>query len=84
MNVKHVAAFAVVGLLSVAPASAKVQILRHDPGKGQLPAGQTVLVDDGSCPKGQIKEVKGGSDRSLRTGSNHSGSARTHRCIARP
>src|SRR5262249_60754693 len=34
--------------------------LRSEPPAGQLPAGQRVLVDDGPCPAGQIKEVVGG------------------------
>ena len=28
---------------------------------GQLREGQVVLVDDGSCPAGQIKQVTGGN-----------------------
>ena len=28
---------------------------------GTLQFGQTVLVDDGSCPAGQIKQITGGS-----------------------
>ena len=32
---------------------------------GQLREGQTVLVDDGSCPPGQIKEVIGGNHVSV-------------------
>lgn len=46
--------------------------LRAEPAAGQLPSGQRVLVDDGSCPKGQIKEVTGGS----------SSSGRQRRCVA--
>ncbi|TPN80820.1 hypothetical protein FJ987_27440 [Mesorhizobium sp. CU2] len=72
-----------IGMLGVGQAYADVQILRHEPGRGQLRTGQTVLVDDGTCPKGQIKEVKAGSNRSFKTGTKMAGSPRTHRCIAR-
>jgi hypothetical protein len=36
------------------------EILKSEPAAGALPAGTTVLVDDGTCPKGQIKQVTGG------------------------
>lgn len=72
-----------IGTLGVGQAFASVQILRHEPPGGQLRTGQTVLVDDGSCPKGKIKEVKAGSDRRLTTGTKIGGSHRTYRCIAR-
>lgn len=82
---RKLVAAVLVGMLGVAQAHAALQILRHEPPKGQLLAGQTVLVDDGSCPKGQIKEVKGGSNLSLSTGmKKRTGFARTHRCIPRP
>jgi hypothetical protein len=38
--------------------------LEQEPPTGALRAGETVLVDDGSCPEGQIKQVTGGSDSS--------------------
>jgi hypothetical protein len=38
-------------------------MLKAEPPEGALRKGQHVLVDDGSCPVGQIKEVNGGSDR---------------------
>ncbi len=71
-------------LIGIVQTNASAQILRHEPPKGRLPAGQAVLVDDGSCPKGQIKEVKAGSNRSLKTGEQLRGSMRTYRCIAHP
>lgn len=37
------------------------QILKKEPAMGQLREGQTVMVDDGSCPTGQIKAVTGGN-----------------------
>ena len=37
------------------------EVLKTEPAMGQLREGQTVLVDDGSCPAGQIKQVIGGN-----------------------
>ena len=36
------------------------EVLKRDPAMGALKLGQRVLVDDGSCPKAQIREVVGG------------------------
>lgn len=47
---------ALAGFASVARAEA----LKREPALGMLKPGQIVLVDDGSCPKGQIKKVIGG------------------------
>jgi hypothetical protein len=41
-----------------------------------LRLGQRILVDDGSCPAGQIKEVSGSKMTA-------NGVARVHKCIAR-
>ena len=40
---------------------AAAQVLKQQPPMGQLREGETVLVDDGTCPKGQIKQVVGGN-----------------------
>jgi hypothetical protein len=37
--------------------------LKKEPAAGRLRLGQKVLVDDGTCPAGQIKELTGGSNR---------------------
>ena len=36
--------------------------LKKMPEQGELPYGKVVYVDDGKCPKGEVKEVTGGSD----------------------
>jgi hypothetical protein len=46
-------------LTLVTPAVA--QILKTEPRMGALREGQVVLVDDGTCPAGQIKQVTGGN-----------------------
>ena len=45
-----------LGSLSIAPALAQ-KVLKADPPAGTLYTGTSVLVDDGSCPKGQIKKL---------------------------
>jgi hypothetical protein len=35
--------------------------LQQEPAIGQLPTGAKVLVDDRTCPSGQIKQVIGGN-----------------------
>lgn len=37
------------------------QILTTEPAIGQLPTGAKVLVDDGTCPAGQLKQIVGGN-----------------------
>jgi len=37
------------------------EVLKSEPPLGQLPTGAAVLVDDGTCPSGQIKQVIGGN-----------------------
>jgi hypothetical protein len=41
--------------------SAGAEILKQEPPMGKLQPGQRVLVDDGSCPSGKIKELIGGN-----------------------
>jgi len=52
------------------------QILNAEPGIGQLPTGAKVLVDDGTCPVGQIKQVVGGNVTT--------GQLRLRSCVPRP
>jgi len=59
-------------LLLAAPALAQVASREPD----DLRLGQRVLVDDGSCPAGQIKEVMGSQMTT-------SGVLRTRKCIPR-
>jgi hypothetical protein len=55
--------------------------LKQEPPEGALPSGKTVLVDDGSCPAGQIKQVTGGSN--VKNGSKVGGGApRLRKCVA--
>ena len=36
--------------------------LKQMPKPGEIPHGKVVYVDDGKCPKGEVKEVTGGRD----------------------
>lgn len=66
-------------LALAAPAYAQ-QILKKEPERGQLRDGETVYVDDGSCPKGQIKAVTAGANMS----GSGTGRKRQKTCIKRP
>ncbi len=59
----------------VAPAFTN-QILPGEPAIGQLPTGTMVLVDDGTCPAGQLKQVVGGNVTT--------GQPRLRSCVPRP
>ena len=54
------AAGSAIGLGAVTSLSA-AQVLKQEPAMGALREGQVVLVDDGTCPEGQIKRVTGGN-----------------------
>jgi hypothetical protein len=43
------------------PPAFTAQILKTEPPIGQLPQGAKVLIDDGTCPAGQLKQVIGGN-----------------------
>jgi hypothetical protein len=53
------ASVVLTAILSAGGASA--QMLKREPPMGALKEGQTVLVDDGACPKGQVRRVTGGN-----------------------
>jgi hypothetical protein len=71
-------AFAIA--LSGVASPALAEILKHEPPMGQLREGQVVLVDDGTCPRGQIKEVVGGNHVKV-GGTKHI--LRTRKCVPR-
>jgi hypothetical protein len=58
-----------------ASAALATTIVKQEPPEGGLRYGQRLLVDDGSCPAGQIKELVGGK--------SSSGVKRLRRCIHR-
>jgi hypothetical protein len=52
---------ALAGLAGPIQTLAQTEYLKKLPGDGEVPYGKVVYVDDGKCPKGEIKEVIGGS-----------------------
>ena len=70
-------ALAVVMLVSTSRAQT---ILKTEPPMGALREGETVLVDDGTCPKGKIKLVVGGNH--VKAGGTKN-IVRTRSCVAR-
>ena len=62
--------------LLAAPALAQQMPVSREDNIGDLRLGQRILVDDGSCPAGQIKEVLGSQMTT-------SGVLRTRKCIPR-
>lgn len=56
------------------------EIVKREPAMGALRPGQRVLVDDGSCGRGMIKEVIGGNHYKVGGNSNI---VRERRCIPR-
>lgn len=68
----------------VVPGIAQAQ-LKSEPPPGTLPAGKSVLVDDGTCGPGKIKKITGGSDTSLKTGQRIAGGGgRQRTCVKKP
>lgn len=52
---------AVVAAALLVSESANAQVLKQEPPMGSIRAGETVLVDNGKCPKGQVMAVTGGN-----------------------
>jgi len=71
----------VFALLIVAAPLHAATVLKTEPPMGALREGERVLVDDGSCGAGKIKEVIGGNH--VKVGGNRH-VVRIHRCIPRP
>jgi len=49
----------------------------------EIAPGQKLLIDDGTCPGGQIKELTGGFPLDRKTGQPRPGGGHTRRCIKR-
>ena len=63
-------------LSSPCQSQAKIEYLKEEPPKGSVPYRKIVYVDDGTCPKGEVKQITGGSqEKSI---------PRKVRCVKRP
>lgn len=67
---------ALAGVLAAISAQASQPMLKEVPRDGDVPYGKVVLVDDGTCPKGEVKEITGGS--------REKAIPRKTRCVKRP
>ncbi|MGY3608594.1 MULTISPECIES: DUF6719 family protein [unclassified Bradyrhizobium] len=74
-RVLRVGCIVLLGWLA-SPLSASAQVLGREQDIIDLRLGQRVMVDDGSCPAGQIKEVSGSQMTSQ-------GVTRVRKCIPR-
>jgi hypothetical protein len=80
MRISQVSIAALFLALSCALAAAdEAQIVGKEPPTGALHLGQTVLVDDGTCPTGQVKEITSGHG-----GKQGAGPTRQRRCVPDP
>jgi len=69
-----------LAVLTITVTAANAEILKREPPMGALKEEQVVLVDDGSCPRGQVKRVVGGNH--VKVGGKKR-IVRTHSCVAR-
>jgi hypothetical protein len=69
-------AVSALALLLSPLARAAPEVLKEMPGPGELPYNRIVYVDDGKCPRGEVKEVTGGSQSKA--------IERKVRCVKRP
>ncbi|MDB5631353.1 MAG: hypothetical protein JWR49_208 [Tardiphaga sp.] len=67
---------AFASLALVMPAGAQTQIYSREQDIPEVRLGQRIMVDDGSCPAGQIKEVSG-------TTLTAAGVTRVRKCVPR-
>lgn len=78
----HVWLIGALAVLLVASTETRAQqMLKREPAMGAMKEGDTVFVDDGKCPKGQVRKVVGGNHIEV------GGSKKVRRsssCVARP
>ena len=72
-----------ISAMAIYSGAADAQVLKKEPPRGELRCGSKVLVDDGTCPQGQIKEITGGCNLSAGGGGSGGGPPRQRRCINR-
>jgi hypothetical protein len=62
-------------LLAAASSPSNAQVLKQEPLEGKMVPGSVLLVDDGTCGKGKIKQVTGGETGAMNP------RPRTRKCI---
>ena len=74
---KVVGSVALALLLALGGACGAQTVVKQEPWEGKMEPGQVILVDDGTCGKGKIKEVTGGELGAMNP------RPRTRKCIPR-
>jgi hypothetical protein len=74
---KQIIGPAALALLVAASSHSNAQVLKQEPFEGKMVPGSVVLVDDGTCGKGKIKQVTGGEIGAMNP------RPRTRKCIAK-
>lgn len=69
--------------LTAASGASAATVVTQEPPTGQFRPGQRILVDDGSCPAGQIKEVVDLTNRQAASGQRVAAVKRIRHCIRR-
>jgi hypothetical protein len=72
---KQTVGSAALALLVAAISPSNAQVLKQEPLEGKMVPGSVLLVDDGTCGKGKIKQVTGGETGAMNP------KPRTRRCI---
>ncbi|MBK9080560.1 MAG: hypothetical protein IPL88_00060 [Rhizobiales bacterium] len=76
---------AVVAAGLFATPAVAVEILKQEPAKGALRYGESVLVDNGKCPKGQVQKVVGGQWGAAQARRSTAATIpRAYSCVPRP
>ena len=57
---KQIVRMGALALLLAASSTSDAQVLKQEPFEGKMVPGSVILVDDGTCGKGKIKQVTGG------------------------
>lgn len=57
---KQTVGLAALALLLAAISAGNAQVLKQEPFDGKMVPGSVIMVDDGTCGKGKIKQVTGG------------------------
>ena len=70
---------AAAALVTTTTTGVAATVLKTEPPMGALKEGQRVLVDDGPCPPGQLREVIGGNHKA----GGRSNIIRQYRCVPR-
>jgi hypothetical protein len=70
----------IIACMLVAGSAVAQTVAKREPAMGAMQEGEVVLVDDGSCPKGQIKRVIGGNH--VKAG-GYKQIVRTRNCVPR-